>query len=80
VQVDVLAEGLPPGVQDGRHPHVAAEMAGIAGKGGEGRGGGAEEQVVEEPRVVGQQAIEGVRQREDDVEVFHGEELSAAGL
>jgi hypothetical protein len=49
VEVEVLRQILPPGVQDGRDPEVAAEMAGIAAEGGEGVGGGVEEEGVEEP-------------------------------
>jgi hypothetical protein len=45
VQVQVLRQILPPGVQDGRDAEVAAEMPGIAAEGGEGVGRGVERSV-----------------------------------
>jgi len=64
VQVEVLRQILPPGVQDGRDAEVAAEMAGIAAEGGERVGGGAEEEGVEEPGVPLGKGVEGMRKGE----------------
>jgi hypothetical protein len=47
MQVQMLGEILPPGVQNRRAPEVPAEMAGIAREGGERVGHGVEEQRVD---------------------------------
>ena len=80
VQMEVLRQILPPGVQDGRAAEVAAEMAGIAAEGGEGVGGGVEEEGVEEPGVALREGVEGMRQGEDEMEVLDGQQLRAAGV
>ena len=55
-------------------------MAGIAGEGGEGVGGGMEEEGVDRPRVPLGEGVEGVGQGEDEMEVLDGQQLGAPGL
>jgi hypothetical protein len=73
MQVEVLGEILPPGVQDRRAAEVAAEMAGIAPKGGERVSDRVEEHRVEDAGVALGERVEGVRQGEDEVEVLDGQ-------
>ena len=40
MNVDVMREILPPGVQDCRHAELPAEVAGVPPEAGEGGGGG----------------------------------------
>ena len=54
-------------------------MARIAGEGGEGGGGGAEEQRVEDAGIALGERVQGVGQREYDVEILDGEQFGAAG-
>ena len=70
----------PPGVQDRREAEVAAEMARIAPEGGERLGDGPEEEGVEPPGVALSECVQGVRQREDHVEVGDGEQVGPAGV
>jgi hypothetical protein len=80
MQVEVLGEILSPGVQDRRAAEVAAEMAGIAGEGGEGVGDGVEEQGVERTGIALGERVEGVRQGKDQMEVLDGQQFGAAGV
>src|SRR5439155_24864841 len=75
VQMQVLGEILAPGVEDRRAADVTAEMAWIAGEGGERGGDGAEEQRVDHAGIALRERVQGVRQGEDDVEVLPGEQL-----
>jgi hypothetical protein len=74
VEMDVLGESLPPGVQDGGDAELGTEVLGISGELLQGSSGGAEEQVIEPARVDADQGAQGVRQGEDDVEVRHRQE------
>ena len=69
VDVQVLGEVLPPGVQDRRDAEVAAEIAAITPEGGERLGDSLEEEAIEHPGVALGEGVQSVRQREDDVEV-----------
>jgi hypothetical protein len=60
VDVEVLREGLPPGMQDGGHPHLTAEMPRVAAEAGERGGGGLKQQSVDQARVALRQRVEGV--------------------
>ncbi len=68
VNVDVLGERLPPGVEHGGDAEVTAEVPGIAAEPRQGGRGGLEEQAVDQVRMALRQRVEGVGQREDDVE------------
>ena len=80
----VQREVLAPGVQDGgdaeRPAGVGREVPGIAGEGGERVGGGAEEEIVDDPGSVKRQGADLVGQGEDDVEGVDGEKVSAPRL
>src|SRR5713101_4189752 len=69
VHVDMLREGMAPGVEHGGHADVAAEMTGVAAKARERGGRGLKQQPVDQARVALRERVEGVRQREDDMEV-----------
>ncbi len=61
VEMEVLDQGLSPGVQDGDDPEFAPEVPGIVAEGGERRRRCLEQQVVDDPRVPLGQGIERMR-------------------
>ena len=71
VHVRVVQQGLPPGVEEGEEADAGAEMTGIGGHLQERLRGGAEEQVVENARILECEGGEGMRQGEDHVRVRH---------
>ena len=71
---------LAPGVQHGQHAGLGTQVLGIGGHLEQGLGGGPQEQVVDDPRIGQCDRVEGIREREDDMEVRHGEQLRGAGL
>ena len=75
----MLRKILAPGVEDGGDPEVTAQLAGIAAEALERGGGGLKEEAVDQPGVTLSERVEGVREREDHVEVLDGEELAPAG-
>src|SRR5207245_7048110 len=79
VQMQVLGEILAPGVQNRRAADIAAEMARIAGEGGERGRDRAEEQRVDDARIALSEWVQRVRQREHHVEIVDGEQLGAPG-
>src|SRR5438309_6293390 len=79
VQMQVLGEILAPGMEDRRAADVTTEVARIAAKGGERRGDRVEEQRIEDPGIALRERVQGVGQREDDMEVLHGQQLGAPG-
>ena len=79
VQMQVLGEILAPGMEDGRAADVTAEVARIAAKGGQRGGDGAEQERVDHAGIALGERVQGMRQREDDVEVFDGEQFGLAG-
>ena len=70
MHVDMLREVLSPGVQHRGDAELGAEVAGVAREALQRGGRGAEQQRVEPARVDAHEGVEGVRQREDDVEVL----------
>ncbi len=58
----------------------AREVTGILGKGGECRWGGAEQEIVNDPRPGKRQGAELMRQGEDDVEILDRQQVSASCL
>jgi hypothetical protein len=72
VDVDVLGEGLPPGVEDGGDAEGAAEMTGVGAEAQKRGGRGVEQEAVEQLGMALGERVEGVREREDDVEVGLG--------
>jgi hypothetical protein len=79
VQMQVLGEVLAPGMEDGRAAEVTAEMARIAAKGGQRGGDGAEQERVDHAGIALGERVQGMRQREDDVEVLDGKQFGLAG-
>jgi len=80
VQVGMMDESLPPGVEHGEEPDAGPEEAGIGGHIEQGGGGGPEEQIVEDARMGKGEGPELVGQREDHVAVGHGEHIGLALL
>src|SRR5271165_1866578 len=76
VYVGVNLEVLSPGMEHAEESDVGSQVLWIASQFKERSGTGAEEQIVEQPFVLEDQRAEFVRQREDDVEVRHGQQLS----
>src|SRR6266511_141877 len=79
VDVNMLREVLAPCVEDRGHAHGTPEVPRIAPEPLQRRGSAVKEQAIEEPRVTLRQRIEGVGQREHNVEVGDGQDLAAAG-
>ncbi len=77
VHMHVLGERLAPGVEHGGHAERAAEVARIAAEACEGGGRGLKEQPVDHAGVTLGKRVQGVGQREDDVEVRNGQDLAA---
>jgi len=75
----MLGEGLPPRVEHGGDAEGTAEVPRIAAKAREGGGRRLKEQAVDHARVALGQRVQGVGQREDDVEVGNGQDLAAPG-
>jgi hypothetical protein len=80
VQVGVVLEGLPPGVQDGQEADPGAEVRRVGGDLEQGVRGGAEQQAVDHPRVLQGDRPEGRREGKDDMEVGDGEQLGRPRL
>jgi len=80
VEVDVPGGRLAPGVEDGRDADGPTEVAGVAPEGQKGVGHGAKQEVVDEARIPLGERIEGMRKREDDVEVRDGKLLGSPSL
>ena len=79
MHVRMLGEVLPPRMQHHRDGRLASEVLGVTGEGQEGGRGRLEEKTVELTWVEADQRIEGVRQGEDDVEVFHRQQRRGPG-
>jgi len=67
----MLLQRLAPGVEDGDSPDLAPEVPGIGPEGGEGGPRGVEEEPIQDPGITLRERVQGMRQREDDVEVLH---------
>ena len=73
-------QGLPPRVEDAEHANLRTEMAGVGGDLTERRRAGLKEPGVQTSAVPIGQRQEPMREREDDVDVWHVEELALAGM
>jgi len=71
---------LPPRVEDAEHANLRTEMAGVGGDLAERRRAGLKEPRVQTSAVPIGQRQEPMREREDDVDVGHVEELALAGM
>jgi len=81
VEVDMVEELLVPGVQDGREADLGGQaVLGVRGELVQGLGGPMEQDVVDRLLVGECQRVEGVREREDGVEVLDGQKLALACL
>ena len=79
MQVEMLRQRLSPRVEDRGDPDRAAEMTGIASKGQQRVGRGAEEEAVHHARISLREGIEIVGQGEDHVKVWDGQAARRAG-
>ena len=80
MDVRVELKVLAPGVQHGQHAGLGTQVLGIGGHLEHGLGGGPQEQVVDDPRIGQCDRVEGIREREDEMEVRHREQVGGAGL
>jgi len=78
MKVRMKGKVLSPGVQDRRHPNLCSQALGVGGQCQQCLGSGLEKQVIQPPRMMKHQWVQGRRQREDDVEVLHGEQTLQA--
>ena len=80
VDMDVLSQVLPPGVQHHGDAEFAAEPAGVAAELEQSPGGGLEQQPVDERRVGLGNGVERVGQGEHDMPVADVEQIGALAL
>ena len=76
----MIHEVLAPGMENADHSDLGAEIFGIRGELGEGLGGRAKKQVIQELRVHGNQGVQCSGEGEDHVEVFNGQEVLSASF
>lgn len=79
MNVNVAAQILCPGMQHERECRRAPEMPGAGSEFGERRGDAGKEQLLDGSRAGGDQSVEGVRQRKDEVEVRDRQHFPAPG-
>ena len=75
VHVRMMRHGRAPGVQHRRDGDPGSQMLGVGGDREHGLGRGLEQQVVDHRLVLVGDVADRRRQREDDVEVGHGQQL-----
>ncbi len=80
VHVDMLGEGLAPGVEHGGDTEFSTQVVRVTGKLLEGLSGSLEQEVIEHAWVDTQERIEERRQGEDDVEGGHRQQECLLGL
>jgi len=80
VEVGMIQEVLPPGMENADHPHLGAEMFGVLGQFRERLGGRVKKEVVQELRVHGNQGVQFGGEGEDHMEVFDRQEVLPASL
>ena len=77
--MEMLGQILAPRVEDGRDPDRPAEVLRILAEGEERVRRGAEEHGVEDVRVALRERVEGMGQREDEMEIRNGQQVGAPG-
>ena len=80
MQVGVMKQVLPPGVEDGEEADMGTEMLWIGGDGDQRFGGGAKEHVVDSFLVLQGNASELVGESEHDVEILYRQQFVFALL
>ena len=78
MDVRMMLKVLSPSVEHAKKPNVCSQMLRVAGKFEQCRCTGSEQQIVKQPLVLQGESGEFVRQREDDVKVRDGQQLSPA--
>lgn len=71
----MVLQGLAPGMEDGGHAELGAEVLGVGRDGGERLGSAAEQDGIDDGLVLEGDLRGGGRHGEDDVEIRHGKEL-----
>lgn len=71
----MVLQGLAPGMEDGGHAELSAEMLGIGRDGGERLGRAAEQDGIDDSLVVEGDLAGGRRHGEDHVEIGHGKQF-----
>ena len=78
VDMGMMPEVLSPGMEYAEESDVGSQVPGVASQFEHRRGTGAVEQVVQQPLVLEDKSGDQMRQREDYMEVRHGQQLSRA--
>src|SRR6266700_172164 len=76
MDVRMMLQGLAPGVENHGHAELGAEMPGVGRDGGERLRGRAEQDRIDRGLVLEGDVADRRRQREDDMEVRHRQQLS----
>ena len=75
VEMRMQSEVLSPGVQDAEEADLGSEVLGVGGNLKHGLGGGAEEQIIEQPWIALTERVQLVGQGKDDVEIRYAEQV-----
>lgn len=75
VEMRMQSQVLSPGVQDAEEADLGSEVLGVGGNLKHGLGGGAEEQIIEQPWIALTERVQLVGQGKDDVEVRYAEQV-----
>ena len=78
VDMGMMLEVLSPGVEHAEESDIRSHVLWVASQFEHRRGAGAIEQIIEQPLVLQCESGEFMRQREDDVEVWDGQQFSRA--
>ncbi len=77
MQVRMMDQALPPGVEYGEETDLGPQMLGIGGNGAEGFGRRSEEKIVEFTLVLESDGRNGLRDSKDQVEILDWQEFGA---
>ena len=75
VEMRMQSQVLSPGVQNAEEADLGSEVLGVGGNLKHGLGGGAEEQIIEQPWIALTERVQLVGQGKDDVEVRYAEQV-----
>src|SRR3954447_11598653 len=78
MEMRMQSQVLSPGVQNAKEADLGSKVLGVGRNFKHGLSAGAEEQVIEQPRVMLTERIQQVGQSEDDMEIGHAEQVLLA--
>ena len=79
MDVGMMLKVLAPGMEHAKESDLCSQMLRVTGEFQQCGGAGSEEQIVKQPLVLQSESRELVRQGEDDVKVWHRQQLRRSG-